>query len=266
MTSYGMFLTFAVLIESMQDENTAARRDGIYGFDYIFRICMHFATALLFALGIFVPIKCSVHLFPDIFTAAAIYVCVNGAYFGFLQYKYSVAKAEVERREKERKSDQETPGDDKKYEPVAFLFDPENLPPVSVNNLRYNLDLFDKQMWFGFYGGYAVTGLSISMITIGLVFCNQETLYNNTSSAFICINSNEWVPLNAFGNIYLMILSLMILFQINLSQYILIRLPYTSGIFDTKTKQNLKLKLLADVLKECKRLKEKEEKEALEAQ
>ena len=195
---------------------------------------MHTATALLFILCIFAPIKCSEHLFPDIFTAAAIYVCANGAYFGFLQYKYSAAKAEVARRKEERDNDQETPGDDdKKNKPVEFLFDPENLPPQSFNNLRYNLELFDKQMWFGFYGGYAVTGLSISMITIGLIICNQEALYNNTSTAFVCINSNEWVPVNAFGNIYLMILSLMILFQINLSQYILIRLPYNSGIFDT---------------------------------
>ena len=118
MTSYGMFLTFGVVFDGMQDEATKARRDGMYGLDFIFRVSMHVATAALFLSVFFDDLTCTSELFPDSFTFAAVYVLANAAYVGFLYYKY-------------------------KYTPDDFLFDAENLPEKSFNNLRYNTELFD---------------------------------------------------------------------------------------------------------------------------
>lgn len=102
-------------------------------------------------------------------------------------------------------------------------------------------------MFFGFYGGLTVSAISIAMIAIGMRICKNDVHDPNTTAApsFVCIKGNEWAPTDAFGNIYLAIVSLMVLMQINLSQYILIRLPYNNGVFDTKQKLSIKMKLLA---------------------
>lgn len=60
MTSYGMFLTFGVVFDGMQDEETKARRDRMHGLDFIFRVSMHAATAVLFLSVFFVDLTCTV--------------------------------------------------------------------------------------------------------------------------------------------------------------------------------------------------------------
>ena len=55
--------------------------------------------------------------------------------------------------------------------------------------------------------------------------------------------------MTVFGNIYLVMVSMICLLQINASQYILIRLPFMRGVFDTETKQTLKMSLLSKMMK-----------------
>jgi aspartyl aminopeptidase len=64
---------------------------------------------------------------------------------------------------------------------------------------------------------------------------------------FVCIGQ-EWAPVTVFGNIYLMFVSMVVLLQINASQFICIRLPFNEGIFDSRTKQSIKENLLKKML------------------
>lgn len=53
LTTYGNFLTFSVIMDSMIDSETNNRRDGIHGFNFFFRVGMHLLTAILGAISIF---------------------------------------------------------------------------------------------------------------------------------------------------------------------------------------------------------------------
>lgn len=72
-TTYGLFLTFSVILDSMQDKETAARRDGIHGYNFFFRVGMHTMTAVfaLMSLGIK---GCDPVLFPDAFVSLSVYI------------------------------------------------------------------------------------------------------------------------------------------------------------------------------------------------
>lgn len=95
--------------------------------------------------------------------------------------------------------------------------------------------------------------VSILMVSCGLyISYNSEAAYesltpDSTEPAkridFVCIGS-EWAPVTAFGNLYLLMVSMICLLQINASQFILIRLPFKLGVFDTETKASLKSVLL----------------------
>lgn len=57
--------------------------------------------------------------------------------------------------------------------------------------------------------------------------------------------------ISPLGNIYGVILSMMILCQINASQYILIRIPLMQNIFITKAQINIKSSLLSKLITEA---------------
>ena len=47
LVSYGSFLTFSVMIDSMQDDEMANRKDGIHLVNKIYRVAMHLGFILL---------------------------------------------------------------------------------------------------------------------------------------------------------------------------------------------------------------------------
>jgi len=47
----------------------------------------------------------------------------------------------------------------------------------------------------------------------------------------LCVNNNEWIYLTAAGNIFGTLHQLLILMQINITQYVLVRIPRNLGIF-----------------------------------
>jgi hypothetical protein len=118
------------------------------------------------------------------------------------------------------------------------------MPAKSLNNLRYNMELFRKQMRTYYLMTLFFSSLSIAMVIIGLIIGINST--NGASRVdLVCLNGEEWAPTSKFGTIYLFLISMMILTQINAAQYLTIRIPYTDGIFDSETAQNLKLSLLS---------------------
>lgn len=216
-TTYGLFLTFSVILDSMQDQETADRRDGIHGYNFLFRVGMHTMTVVLAAMSFWIK-GCSPTLFPDAFVGLAVYIAF---YTLFTLYLH---------REHHNKN---------------HLFDEDCLPKsASVNNLRYNLDLFKQQ--FEVLRKVTIVFSLISLALIGLgVYLDINQANVNTRNDFVCINGNEWAFITPLGNLYGVILSMIILCQINASQYILIRIPLQRGdIFIPKAQIELKSSLL----------------------
>jgi hypothetical protein len=85
LVTYGMFLTFSVIIDSMQDDATAARTDGIHLVNKVFRVVMHTWFVALFVLGQFID-GCSPTLFPTIFIQAGLFSLLNATYVVFLYF------------------------------------------------------------------------------------------------------------------------------------------------------------------------------------
>ena len=116
-TSYSSFLTYAVVIDSMQDEATAARTDGIHWWNRAFRYAMHTMMFLIFIYSLNMK-SCSDRLVPIEFNFLAIFVFINAAFMLYLHFVHANT-------------------------PEKFLFNPAELPPMSLNKLRYNYDLFE---------------------------------------------------------------------------------------------------------------------------
>lgn len=79
-------------------------------------------------------------------------------------------------------------------------------------------------------------------MALGMII--EFNLITGTRVDFVCLLGNEWVPTSFFGSTYLTLMSMSILTQINASQYITIRIPYTEKIFDTEQMTSLKKSLL----------------------
>lgn len=110
-TIYGLFLTFSVILDSMQDEETAARRDGVHGFNFVLRVGMHAMTAVLAVASFWIK-GCSPTLFPDAFLALAVYNLFYTASTLYLHWQHHQG---------------------------VRLFDEDRLPKsASINNLRFN--------------------------------------------------------------------------------------------------------------------------------
>ena len=89
--------------------------------------------------------------------------------------------------------------------------------------------------------------ISLALIGLGIYFDKNEANVN-TRNNFVCVNGNEWAFISPLGNLYGIILSMMILCQINASQYILIRIPLQKKIFISKTQIELKSSLLTKLI------------------
>jgi hypothetical protein len=214
--TYGLFLTFSVMVDSMQDDDTAARTDGIHLLNKIHRAIMHIWFLVLFVRGQFIE-GCYPVLFPVIFKQIGLFSLFNAVYFLFLYGVWT-------------------------WKRENFLFNPFTLPPTSINNLRYNRELFAKQMQTYFKLILIFTTLSAGLVWMGgIVGRNSET---GTRVDLVCLNGEEWAPTSIFGTVYLFFMSMMTLTQINAAQYLMIRMPYKEGVFDSEHKQLLKMALL----------------------
>jgi hypothetical protein len=129
------------------------------------------------------------------------------------------------------------------------LFDEERLPKsASVNNLRYNKKLFKKQFDILYKVTIVFSLISLALIGLG-VYLDINEANVNTRNDFVCVNGNEWAFITPLGNIYGVILSTIILCQINASQYILIRIPLQmQDIFIPKAQIEIKSSLLKKLI------------------
>lgn len=85
LTAYMQFLTLSVIIDSMVDNETAARTGGIHTKNLVFRVFMHLGFVALFIVS-FQITGCSVNLFPPQFIFVALYTLANAAFALYLYY------------------------------------------------------------------------------------------------------------------------------------------------------------------------------------
>lgn len=64
----------------------------------------------------------------------------------------------------------------------------------------------------------------------------------------LCVNGNEWVYLTTLGNLFGTCLQLLILMQINITQYVMVKTPRNMGIFDEDKTHDVGVALRAKLL------------------
>jgi hypothetical protein len=139
-----------------------------------------------------------------------------------------------------------------------YLVDFDNCPPMSLNKLRFNKELFEAQTSMLFMANI-VFGL-LSLVTIGLGVWMMITENNpETSNHLVCLHGNEWGYVSFWGMVFGTAHQIMVLMQINISQYIIVRIPYDMGIFDRDQKHATKIGLIRALQKSISNANEKED-------
>ena len=106
---------------------------------------------------------------------------------------------------------------------------------MHINGLWYNKALYQKQMKFLFYTNLLFGSFSIITIAVGFKFINDIGNDPEQASVLVCYNGNVWIENNFGGTLFMMCHQILILLQINGSQFVLIRIPDGLELFKPKT-------------------------------
>ena len=121
-----------------------------------------------------------------------------------------------------------------------YLVDFKTCPPISANKLRFNKELFDNQTAVLYWAIIIFALLSTSSIIVGISFFFTES-DPSTAKNLLCLHGHEWGFLSLLGFAFGISIQLLVLLQINVSQYVLVRTPYNMGIFENDPKHNLRV-------------------------
>ena len=108
----------------------------------------------------------------------------------------------------------------------------DELPPISNDKLRYNKELVRAQLKVLFIGNLLFGILSMSTVFIGLYVMNDAHLEDTTKAHLFCVNHWEWINNDIWGMLFITLHQMLILLQINLSQYVMVRIPWNQGVFE----------------------------------
>ena len=111
------------------------------------------------------------------------------------------------------------------------MVDYENLPATSLNKLNFNKDLFQKQTKVLMIGNIIFGIFSILTVAAGYFIINRQHI-PGANQHLLCLHSYEWIYLSPVGNIFGTLHQILVLMQINITQYVLVRLPDNEGVFD----------------------------------
>jgi hypothetical protein len=102
---------------------------------------------------------------------------------------------------------------------------------MSKNKLRFNKELFEKQSKCLLYGNLVFGVISVLTVASGYFIINRQN-QPGTKQHLLCLRGFEWVYLGPIGNIFGTLHQLLILMQINITQYVLVRIPRNMGLFE----------------------------------
>ena len=225
-TQYSLFITFCIVIDSMitkkQDETRLKSKQRC--FNYIFRWCMHGASLGLFISTFFMK-DCHEAIYPVNFITLVIIIWIHQFYDIYLACH-------------------------------DYMVDYENLPPMSWNKLKFNTELFKAQTKFLFYGNLFFGLLSMFTVASGYFIINRQHM-EGTNQHLLCLHGYEWIYLSPVGNVFGTLHQLLVLMQINITQFVLVRLPDRMEIFKHDVVNDLKSQMRQNLIDQAEKETEK---------
>ena len=129
----------------------------------------------------------------------------------------------------------------------GYMVDYENLPPMKRNKLKYNKDLFQHQTKVLMIGNISFGVLSMLTVATGYFILAREH-HTGTKQHLLCVNGSEWILLSPVGQIFGVAHQLLVLMQINITQYVLVRAPDNRGVFNKDMMNDLGHQLRKNLL------------------
>lgn len=143
MTSYFMFWTFCIVIDSCRTEADKNRKDCANLMNKIFRWTMHAATLVLLVSVIWMP-DCTESIYPWNYLACMIIVFFHQMYDLFLFRRH-------------------------------YLVNLNDMPPTSIDRLHFNPDLFKQQTKVLFISNLVFGLCSTFTVIVGIMMINPNT-------------------------------------------------------------------------------------------
>jgi len=112
-----------------------------------------------------------------------------------------------------------------------YLIDMANLPPVSKDRLRFNKELFQAQTKCLGYSNMIFGLMSMLCVLTGWFILNQQH-HEDAKQHILCVNDYEWVYLSLAGTILGTLHQALILMQINITQFVMVKIPRKMKIFE----------------------------------
>ena len=180
-------------------EQDAARNDSkLRTVNLWFRRCMHVGSFGLFVSTFFMK-NCHSAIYPANFIAVTLIILLHQVFDIYLYCN-------------------------------DYMIDWENLPFISKNRLRYNPELFKKQAKALMIGNLVFGVISALTVASGYFIINRMH-QEGTKQHLLCLHGTEWIYLTPVGNVFGTLHQLLILMQINITQYVLVRIPRNMGLF-----------------------------------
>ena len=147
-TQWSYFLTFSLVIDSMitEEDDRNLTSDKLKTFNLVFRLIMHLMSFGLF-ISIFFVENCYSPVYPVNF------VCLVGLIFVHQVYDIYLIRHN-------------------------YMIDWEELPPMTRNKLRYNVDLFKSQAKFLMFGNIIFGTVSVAIVCFGFFVINRQDSSN----------------------------------------------------------------------------------------
>ena len=130
---------------------------------------------------------------------------------------------------------------------IGYLVDWEHIPPISKDRLRFNKKLFERQTSALLKGNIVFGVLSILTVAAGYFIINKQN-QPNTHLHLLCIHGYEWIYLSPVGNLFGTFHQVLILMQINITQYVMVKIPRWEGVFEANQAHEVGLALRQNLL------------------
>ena len=226
LTQYCLFLTFCIVLDSnlTDDQITNWQNYNAMIINKVYRLTMHLVTLTLFISSFWMP-GCSAQIYPINFVLVTIVVLIHQLYDGYMKSR-------------------------------NYYLDFDNMPPISKDRLRYNRELFKQQTGCLFWANLIFGIVSICCVSTGWLIMNKQN-DPEARQHLLCYGGSEWIYLSLTGMCLGTCHQLLILTQINITQFVLVKIPRNMGIFHQdamhSVSMGLRSKLLTDLDEEIKK-------------
>lgn len=168
---------------------------------------MHLAVISVFFLAIFGPTNCKETLYPWPFLTLMYAIVVHQLYDFFLYSRNYLVKV-------------------------------EKLPAPDITNMRYNKDLFEKQTKC-----LLIINVLFGLISILVVVFSYCYIASKDGIHVLCIGGFEWQALDFVGTLFIGAHQLLIMMQVKMSQYVLVKIPERLNLFQPVKSQQTFIRL-----------------------